>query len=44
MRKDESGEGSRGRTIAVTVTEVGLLVASRMLSEAFASEVKGPNE
>ena len=38
------GEVSSGRTIPVTVTEISLLVTPRMLSEALASESKGPNE
>jgi hypothetical protein len=36
-------EGSRRRTIPVTVTKVRFLVTPRMLSKAFASEPKGSN-
>jgi len=36
-------EGSRGRTIPVTVTKIRFLVTPRMLSKAFASEPKGSN-
>jgi hypothetical protein len=41
MRKGK--EGSRGRTVAPTITDVGLLITSRVLSKAFASEPKGTN-